>query len=242
MLHNGGMSYREHPPPPALAPWLECTWERTGDAGAPVRVLPDGCIDVVWMESDGTRLVGANTTAFVVAPAPGTRVVGARMRPGGAPALLGIDAEQARDDRPELRAVLGDDGARLAAALDGAADPESVLRTWLDARRLRARPPDPLVAAAVARLAVRADGVGRLGDALGVSERGLRRRMTAAVGYGPKRLARVLRLRRALAAAAPGTELAELAFGAGYADQAHFSNDCRELAGVPPSALVARGA
>jgi AraC-like DNA-binding protein len=239
-----GMSYREHPPPPALAPWLECLWERAGERGAPVRVLPDGCIDVVWMQAGDTRLVGANTTAFLVAPAPGTRVIGARMRPGGAPALLGIDAEQVRDDRPELGAVLGDEGARLAAALDDGEDPLATLVGWLEARRdggtthPPARSPDPVVAAAVDRLARRADGVGRLGDALGVSERALRRRVTAAVGYGPKRLGRVLRLRRALAAAAPGTELAELAYGAGYADQAHFSNDCRELAGVSPSALL----
>ena len=62
--------------------------------------------------------------------------------------------------------------------------------------------------------------------------------MTAAVGYGPKRLGRVLRLRRALAAARAGDELGRVAFDAGYADQAHFSGDCRELAGVPPSLLI----
>ena len=77
-----------------------------------------------------------------------------------------------------------------------------------------------------------------LASELGVSGRGLRRRVTAAVGYGPKRLGRVLRLRRALAAARSGDELAQAAFDAGYADQAHFTGDCRELAGVPPSALV----
>jgi methylphosphotriester-DNA--protein-cysteine methyltransferase len=59
-----------------------------------------------------------------------------------------------------------------------------------------------------------------------------------AVGYGPKRLARVLRLRRALARAAAGEELAAAAFSAGYADQAHLGHDCRELAGVPPTVAI----
>jgi hypothetical protein len=59
---NTVMSYREHPVSPALAPWLACTWERTG-AGRPVRVLPDGCIDVVWTQGAHTQLVGANTAA-----------------------------------------------------------------------------------------------------------------------------------------------------------------------------------
>jgi len=36
-----------------------------------------------------------------------------------------------------------------------------------------------------------------------------------------------------------GEELARVALDAGYADQAHFSGDCRELAGLPPSRLLA---
>ena len=82
-------------------------------------------------------------------------------------------------------------------------------------------------------------GVRSLARELALSERQLRRRFEAAVGYGPKRLARVLRLTRALAAAYAGEELGRVAADAGYADQAHFTNDCRSLAGVAPSALLA---
>jgi AraC-like DNA-binding protein len=67
--------------------------------------------------------------------------------------------------------------------------------------------------------------------------------VVAAVGYGPKRLARILRLQRALGAAtAPhpeGRSLARVAAEAGYADQAHFSNECLALAGAPPRDLLA---
>jgi AraC-like DNA-binding protein len=49
----------------------------------------------------------------------------------------------------------------------------------------------------------------------------------------------VLRLTRALEAARAGADLGRVAFDAGYADQAHFANDCRALAGVPPSSLLA---
>ncbi len=99
--------------------------------------------------------------------------------------------------------------------------------------------PDPLVRAAVARLDDPRIEVRRLANALAVSERQLRRRFESAVGYGPKRLGRVLRLTRALTAARAGEELGRVAFDAGYADQAHFANDCRSLAGVAPSALIA---
>ena len=61
--------------------------------GGGARILPDGCIDVVFSPSRGLRLVGANTVAFISDVAPGEPVIGARFRPGAAPALLGIAAE-----------------------------------------------------------------------------------------------------------------------------------------------------
>ena len=110
------MSYREHAPPAALEPWLECIWERRGGARAPVRVLPDGCIDIVVMEGAGAQIVGANTTAFVVPVDGRTRIVGARMLPGAAPALYGIAAEEVRDVRAPVSELLAD-GARLELEL-----------------------------------------------------------------------------------------------------------------------------
>jgi AraC-like DNA-binding protein len=102
----------------------------------------------------------------------------------------------------------------------------------------RSAAPDPLVDAAVGRLRDPRTRIETLADELAVSARQLRRRFESAVGYGPKRLARVLRLERALRAARGGNELAEAAIVAGYADQAHFANDCRALAGVSPGALL----
>jgi AraC-like DNA-binding protein len=203
----------------------------------PIRVLPDGCIDVVWTEGSGTRVVGANTRAFLVSLPAGTRVVGARFRPGAAPSLLGVSAEEVLDLRPGVDEVLADDGRRLEERLDAGVDRVEVL---LDALEARARAlPDPLVQAAVVRLAEPRAGVVEVARELAVSERQLRRRVAAAVGYGPKRLARVLRLQSALGAARAGEDLARVAFDAGYADQAHFSNECTELAGAPPSVVVA---
>jgi AraC-like DNA-binding protein len=96
--------------------------------------------------------------------------------------------------------------------------------------------PDPLVRAAAERLDRLA--VADVARDLAVSERQLRRLVTAEVGYGPKRLGRVLRLRGALGQVRAGAELAEVAFEAGYADQAHFGNECRSLAGVAPGRFL----
>jgi transcriptional regulator GlxA family with amidase domain len=84
--------------------------------------------------------------------------------------------------------------------------------------------------------------VAALARDLGLSERQLHRRCTAAVGYGPKTLDRVMRFRRflALAARQPQIGLADLAAAAGYADQAHLTRECGRLGGVAPSLLVPR--
>jgi AraC-like DNA-binding protein len=232
------MSIREHRPQTVLADWLHRMWERDPGDGGPVRILPDGCIDVVFSPCRGLQLVGANTVAFVSDVEPGEIIIGARMVPGGAPALLGIGAEAQLDRRAPLRDVIGDDGARLEQRLYDADDPVVALGAWLARRSLGAPRPDPLVDATVAELDAGEERIGRLATSLGVSERGLRRRVTVAVGYGPKRLARVLRLRRALALARDGEELAAAAFAAGYADQAHLGHDCLELAGVPPTVAL----
>jgi len=62
------------------------------------------------------------------------------------------------------------------------------------------------------------------------------------VGYGPKFLARVLRFHRFLTSAAEVPQspapLAALAWAASYADQAHMTHECRELAGLTPRELI----
>ena len=56
--------------------------------------------------------------------------------------------------------------------------------------------------------------------------------MLTAVGYGPKLFARVARLRRLVEL--PDDSLAARALAAGYANQAHMSDEVRRLTGTTP--------
>lgn len=121
--------------------------------------------------------------------------------------------------------------------MNAAADPATGLDEAALARAAEAGPPDPLLARVVAALDA-GRPVAATADALGIGARRLHRRSLAAFGYGPKTLARVLRLQRALALARNGTPLAETAARTGYADQAHLTRDVRELAGATPLELL----
>jgi len=76
---------------------------------------------------------------------------------------------------------------------------------------------------------------------MGISERQLHRRFSAAVGYGPKMFQSVLRFQRLLKSAREtGAEqsLADLAASAGYADQAHMTREVQRFAKVRPTILL----
>ncbi len=127
-----------------------------------------------------------------------------------------------------------DETEGLLAELHAGNDPHAVLRRAVELRGQRA--PDPLVRAAIAALDRPGARVTEVADALGLSARQLQRRVADAVGYGPKALARILRFRRlqALAARPPVAPLVDLAFDAGYADQAHMTAEVTRLAGLSP--------
>lgn len=77
-----------------------------------------------------------------------------------------------------------------------------------------------------------------MADLHGLSERTLRRLSNQVFGYGPKSLAAIHRLQRALHLARSGLSMAEAATEAQYADQAHLCREARRLGGVPFGELI----
>ncbi|MFJ6571115.1 helix-turn-helix domain-containing protein [Streptomyces sp. NPDC091292] len=211
-------------------------WTLTGHADDPAPVLPDGCMDLIWTEG---RLMVAGPDTRAYRPERGARrYVGIRFSPGTGPSLLGAPAHTLRNLRVDLADLWpAAEVRRLTAEVDGAEDPATALEAIALRRAAETEPPDPLLAAVVARLAA-GQSVAATADALGLGARRLHRRSLTAFGYGPKTLARILRLQRALALARQGTPFAATAAHAGYADQAHLARDVRELAGAPLSSLI----
>jgi AraC-like DNA-binding protein len=209
--------------------------------GSPAWILPDGCIDVLWNGSELT-IAGPDSVAHRVSSPCGTPYVALRFAPGVAPAVLGVAADGLRDQRPGLADVIGaDDAQRLAESLLAAEDASRHLERWAGTRLLRAGGRDRTMCH-VAALLGEGRTVSEVAAQVGYSERQLNRRSLASFGYGPKLLARVLRLQQALASARDGLPLAQACLAAGYGDQAHFAHEVRALTGQTASQLVGSGA
>ncbi|MEU2615447.1 helix-turn-helix transcriptional regulator [Micromonospora sp. NPDC007271] len=247
-------------------------WCGVAAGGAPTRVLPDGCLDLLWSSRSGLLVAGPDRTAHLSVSAPGERWVGLRLPPGVGPTVFGVPADELRDERVPFAQLWGRAAGELTARVDAAREAAAAPAPWsrrtgppacpelpeavpagpetlpavpvaalLEAvavARLRAAGgPDPLGARVAARLAAGAT-VAATAAEVGLGARALHRRSQALFGYGPKTLARILRMRRALDLARAGTPLAEVAARTGYADQAHLTREVKDLAGVPPTHLL----
>ncbi|MDT0300761.1 helix-turn-helix domain-containing protein [Streptomonospora wellingtoniae] len=212
------------------------------------RLVPDGCVDVLWI--DGGRLVvcGPETAGWTFSLPPRTAAVGIRFRPGRAGAVLGMDTADARERRIPIEDVLGPARQRrLLEQLDeagGDRERVAVLEDLVRASQRDTPPADPVATAVAGMLtADPATPVAELAAETGLSQRQLHRRCTAAFGYGPSVLRRILRLQRFLYLArhpAAPTDLAGLAHNAGFTDQSHLYRECRDLGGASPHELVGR--
>lgn len=254
--------YYERPPAPPLRHIFACTWvHEMPRAGAPpVMITADGTIDLQWIDGQ-LRVAGPDRACQTEALPAGAIVIGFRFHPAVASSWLGVSAVEIVDRRVPLEDVWGARGARLARALTDESRDTSALIAAIEAAlasQMPARETSDAVMRAAYHLIAQGAPAGapfvpRLGRALAMSERTMRRRFEESFGYGPKTLERILRyqrfLRLARAASAPAkagsasanssarSSLATLAAEAGYADQAHLARESRRLTGITPQAL-----
>ena len=130
---------------------------------------------------------------------------------------------------------------RLSALVDRMAARDADAMDRLAERILLDTPaPDAAMQAVHARLScVQPASIAELARELGITERTLLRRCDDAFGYGPKLLARILRLQRFLRRPHDATTRMEAALDAGYYDAAQLAGDARRLTGLTPTQLVA---
>lgn len=199
---------------------------------------------------DGSEVV---VDSFVAGLTEATSLVGGPafagvqvdLSPIAARRLLGGAVADLRDHSVHVGDVLGPAAVELQDRLRATAGWHgriALVDRWLQ-RRLGG--PDDLAPelARAWRLLHTSGGRARIGAVaadVGWSARHLRRRFRAAFGLGPKAAARVVRLDRTwqVLRRDADADLASVAATHGYADQAHFANEVREMTGFTPTQLV----
>ncbi|WP_227982524.1 helix-turn-helix domain-containing protein [Nocardia spumae] len=206
-----------------------------GEPSMPPALMCDGWFMGVW------------TRRFVVEYPARLRLVGVHFKPWGMAPFVGVPAGELRDrwvpldelwqrSADRIRNRVGA-GVSAAEALDVV---EEELRSRLAETPVRGL---DLVRYAGARLA-RAHGampVGALTDAAGVSANYLAAQFTSHIGVTPKRVARIYRFARVILSvdASRPVDWTEIAYTAGYFDQAHCSREFKDFTGHTPTQYVA---
>jgi AraC-like DNA-binding protein len=255
--------YREHALPPQLAQYIRCIWTLRGEPDASSGgdpVLPDGCVEIILNFGDRFRrhldngeierqslalIAGQITRSIAIEPEGRVDLVGIRFQPWGAAPFLRVSAAMMRDRFFDLTEA--DDVGRAMQRVGEGDDDESRVRLAITAL-LECLPRARLLHAPAPRaaelVAAGTDSVRVVAEALGVTVRAVQQAFRNEVGISPKSFMRIARLQRAvgIARGASGMTLSRIALDAGYYDHAHLSHDCRDIAGVTPTALLGTAA
>lgn len=237
--------YREISPSPRLARYVECYWSRVDENSGDHLVLPDGCADILFTQTNAgllnLDLVGLMTKPLPVAAKPGTVYFGIRFHPGMAAALV-PEAAVLIDQAEPLEKIWSKTARSLSERLADACDVAQMVRTAEQA--LRPLEPPDFACRVLWRLSQSAASLDELVAASGLSHRHFRRQCLARSGVSPKHLQRILRFRkaleriRALHSRPAQPSWAQLAVICGYYDQAHFNREFQQFAGCPPGRFL----
>ena len=246
--------------PRHLAAAVERFWHSEGTTPLPrERLLPNGLLELAVTLAEPHRLVEDTGSAVIpTASVSGLltgprllehparhRVLGIRLRPAGAYALLGVPMRELSGALVDLRDLVGRSARELAERCQDTPSVAERFRlgaAWIAARLAHARP----AAAEIAWSAAQIEGsagrvaIGELRARTGWSKTRLIGTFREQIGVAPKMYARIVRFRRACTLLDDGEgALADVALAAGYYDQPHMNGEFRALSGLTPRQFLA---
>jgi AraC-like DNA-binding protein len=248
-------------PHPSLAPHVIDYSGYREAGGKPVwrRELPSSFIpliinfDAAFTLRDG-RAAEARYESFaagiylapvIVGSAGSAHCLQVNFSPLGALQFLGVAQSEIAGRTLALADLLSPGADRFIAELHDTPDwPRrfALLDRFIAARFAAARAPNDTVRQVWHGLkrSKGAASIAGLAEDAGVSRRHLAKLFRTEIGTTPKTMARILRFEHArhMAGTVPRQGWADIAYAAGYADQAHLAREFRELSGLSPSELL----
>lgn len=240
------IAYQEYSPAIPLLPYIHCYWMVTGDklgenCCGTIKVLPDGCVDMIFEKCLSSGYVGTITgvtNEYLDIPVSKNMVfLGVRFRPGGMRALFRMNANwfsgqsvTVSDLHPrwaELQERLNANELQWREILN---------QYFLSLVRNHGNAQYSAQMANIFRQIYRHHGtitVQQLADHEGLSARQLQRLFYEWTGVSPKVFCRIVRFQYALKQLSSGRFHLD-----GYSDQAHFIREFRALSGVTPARFM----
>jgi len=235
------ISFQRYAPPPEIRNFVESIWTfEASRSGQELKdhILPDVGSEIICRMDvrSGVFIRGAKLLLEEIAIEGPACYMGARLRPGIGPQLFKVAAK----DMFGSRLALADLGFSTIIH-PGKSGRQTFTRALLDLFRQRNLADGTKIALRAADVIsgnhgrISADAVA---SALGCSTRHLHREMLAVIGMGPKTVARIARIRRAITLLRLSDQpLAQVAYEAGYSDQAHMTREFSVLKAPSPARL-----
>lgn len=252
-------------PPRPLSDFVELFWLYDGMPGSQgrERLLPSGTVEVVIGLRDDTGRIyqrereedpltfrgpvvcGPHAEYFAIDSVSTLSVIGIHFKPGGAFPFLGVPPWELQNRHISLDELWGSYAHEVHARVVEARTPEAKIRA-LEAGLL-GRLAQPLERHGAVDFALREFArpamrvVSDVSDQIGMSARRFADRFRDEVGLTPKLYCRIRRFQDVLHTLhhRRDIDLADVALGCGYFDQAHFNHDFRAFSGISPSAYLA---
>lgn len=238
-----GIGHWRYWPSADLAPFVEHYWTVEWDLAGPLlrETLPHPAVHLL-LELDQAQLAGPATRRFTRVLQGQGRVFSVKFRPGGFKAFTAEPVATLADRVVPLPALFGAEVEDLGRRALAQRDHQAVIAVLEAFLRQRCPLPDPAIDLA-GRIAERTatdrsiTRVDHLAAAFGLKLRRLQRLFSEYVGVSPKWMIQRYRLHEAAERLAldAAVDCAELALQLGYADQAHFIRDFKQLVGRSPA-------
>ncbi|GEP98209.1 helix-turn-helix domain-containing protein [Chitinophaga cymbidii] len=250
------MIYREFPPHPLLAPYVECYWKADADK-PPFRdtesLIPDGTIELMFNFGDdyaqvkngaketvkGSHIIGIRKHALHISQTSHQHVFSIRFRPGGSYPFFRIPVHLFANGFWSIRELLGEELQELEEQLYDTEDAERVRLTdrFLLAR-LRLQDEDYRFTAGCAKWLLKNPGlpVAEACRMFGANYKKLERKFNQVIGLTPSELLKIQRFNKAILTmySCRFPSLTEVAYACGFYDQSHFIREFRQLSGHSP--------
>jgi AraC-like DNA-binding protein len=245
------------PPPPMLEGVIDFLWvderPRLSPRSHEWRIVADDAAHVIYArftdgrtgtETHRLHVVGARPQYADIDCRHRLLTVGARLRPGAIPALLGLPGNEVTDRSVPAEWIVRQQAREVLSQLESGAPDQATahVAAFIAALALRGRPIDER-ARWLAGVDARAAGaVGQIASEMGFGDRALRAWSATHLGIGLKRFLNIRRLHRAVESRlrSPATTWSQVAAAAGFADQPHLVRDCRAFLGESPTEFLAR--